>query len=540
MKLKTFINAAFVMATLLTTNNVEAQTMTGFEEMKQQLLSEGGWPDRGLLKERASEMKRQMDNRQAQLKAESMDSIFVTDSYWTDGRVIIRAFIDDDKTRLFCIAPYRSNLGTRYEFAFPKGYEKLHAKQLIGKQRKTLQLMSAGTEKVLVIRDAKGSAEQVFTPIDEQEAHYQITFFQLRDLHDAYDGRYRNSEGADVFFGPKEFYDAKGYNFDPGLFTGIPDGTDGYTDLISYGANRVSGGDPSSPNHGKMPGGGGAGALMGPMSWALRPALNGIDVKIVHDEPFVDHSPRIKKQETLQFVESPYGDEVPGQWAFASVRPIGRGMLFRYPRAILRLIRNEIYARHGHRFTSSPDVQQFFDAKPWYKPTNNPTPLTAIEQLNVQIIKAEEATRSGEPTSLQSLSPTGRLLSVEYDFQGMAQMFYRDFNLSRDEKGRPRLTCKRMSEDVAWTVDESVMQTADSIIQAADLFNLDSSYSLVLPEGERLLDGMSWSFAARSEKLTVSSHGRNAWPDDRGRAGLRAIEKLLMETAKQHDKQFPD
>lgn len=537
MKLKTFINAAFIMATLLTTNNAEAQQMTGFEEMKKYIMAEGGRIDRDDLKDRASEMKRQMENRKVQLKAVSMDTILVMESYWTDGRVIIRSFTDDEPSPTFCIAPYRSDIGTRYEFPLSKGYEKTHPKQLVNKQRKTLQLMTAGDEKFLVVRDAQGRAEQVFTAIDHQQAHYTVTNFQLRDLHDAYDGHYRNSKGDDVFFGPKQFYNVKSYNEDPGLFGGIPDGTDGYTDLIYYGAGRVSNGDPSSPNHGKMPGGGGAGAIMGPMSWVLRPALNGIDVKIVHDQKFVDHSPRIRNQEILQFVESPYGDEVPGQWAFVSVRPIGRGMLFRYPKAMLRLIRNEIYARHGHRFTSSPDVQRFFDAKSWYKPSNTPTPLTAIEQLNVQIIKAEEAVRSGEPNDLQSLSPTDRLLSVEFNFQGMRQSFYREFNLSRDEKGRPCLSCKRMNEDVTWVVAESVMQAADSIIQANDLFNLESSYALVLPEGERLLDGMFWSFAARSEKLNVSSLGRNAWPDDKGSEGLHAIEKLLMETAQQYDKQ---
>ena len=34
-----------------------------------------------------------------------------------------------------------------------------------------------------------------------------------------------------------------------------------------------------------------------------------------------------------------------------------------------------------------------FDAQAWYQPRKTPTPLTAIEQLNVQIIQAEEADR---------------------------------------------------------------------------------------------------------------------------------------------------
>ena len=63
-------------------------------------------------------------------------------------------------------------------------------------------------------------------------------------------------------------------------------------------------------------------------------------------------------------------------------------------------MRNEIYARHGHRFPTAPDLQQHFDAQAWYQPRKTPTPLTAIEQLNVQIIQAEEADRQKLPTYL--------------------------------------------------------------------------------------------------------------------------------------------
>ena len=142
-----------------------------------------------------------------------------------------------------------------------------------------------------------------------------------------------------------------------------------------------------------MPGGGGAGAVMHAMVWALRPTAEGMDVKVVYDEPFVDHSPRLNETESLRHVASPYGETVPGQWAFASVRPVSRGMLHRFSKKILRLMRNEIYARHGHRFPTAPDLQQHFDAQAWYQPRKTPTPLTAIEQLNVQIIQAEEADR---------------------------------------------------------------------------------------------------------------------------------------------------
>ncbi|MBR5655187.1 MAG: YARHG domain-containing protein [Prevotella sp.] len=536
MKLKTFTPAAIFMTTLQALAQTSDQPpKTGFEEMKEIIVGNGLRNREDELKERVTEILTQKNNRFAELKTENIATLLDNESFWTDGRVLVvfNPFYEETPPTL-CIAPYRNDIVPVYDFPLPKTNGKQPIKQLVNKQHKTLQLVTTGTWKLLIIRDQQGRPEQVFTKINDQQAYNQITTFQLQDMHDVYDGRYRNSEGSDVFFGPKDFYEVDTWNTDPGLFGGIPDSEDGYTDIISYGDGRVSHGDPSSPNYGKMPGGGGAGAIMGPMVWAIRPSLNGIDAKILQDQPFVTHSPAIKKQETLQFVESPYGEDVPGQWAFASVRPIGRGMLFRYPKVLLRLMRNEIYARHGHRFTSAADVQRFFDAKPWYKPTNNPTPLSPIEQLNVQIIKAEEATRKNESTDIEAAGkPYGRLLNVSYNYQGMAMEMYSQFELSRDEKGKPQLSCRKFNEEVTWPVDESVFTAADSIITAADLLDLESSYALKLPEGERILDGSSWSFGAKYEKRDVSSRGRNAWPISS--KGLHAIHDLLNKTAQQHD-----
>jgi len=61
----------------------------------------------------------------------------------------------------------------------------------------------------------------------------------------------------------------------------------------------------------------------------------------------------------------------------------------------LRLMRNEIMARHGYRFKSK-DLKQWFEKKSWYTPCkdNNAIKLSLIEQLNIQLIKSEEARRN--------------------------------------------------------------------------------------------------------------------------------------------------
>ena len=66
--------------------------------------------------------------------------------------------------------------------------------------------------------------------------------------------------------------------------------------------------------------------------------------------------------------------------------------LGRFSKSQLRLMRNEILARHGWRFQSK-DLQDHFGSQPWYKPVanNNSIKLSIIEMTNVQLIKSEEA-----------------------------------------------------------------------------------------------------------------------------------------------------
>ena len=65
--------------------------------------------------------------------------------------------------------------------------------------------------------------------------------------------------------------------------------------------------------------------------------------------------------------------------------------LGRFSKDELRLMRNEILARHGWRFQSK-DLQEYFGRQSWYKPgnNNNAIKLHIIEQLNIQLIKSEE------------------------------------------------------------------------------------------------------------------------------------------------------
>lgn len=71
--------------------------------------------------------------------------------------------------------------------------------------------------------------------------------------------------------------------------------------------------------------------------------------------------------------------------------------LSKFSKPQLRLMRNEILARHGWKFQSQ-DLRDYFETQPWYHPVanNNTIKLNIVEQTNVQLIKSEEAVPDDE------------------------------------------------------------------------------------------------------------------------------------------------
>lgn len=80
---------------------------------------------------------------------------------------------------------------------------------------------------------------------------------------------------------------------------------------------------------------------------------------------------------------------VNGDYSFASLIKLTKDDLMGFTKAELRIIRNEIYARHGYIFDSK-DLRDYFMKKEWYKPRTKNVKLSAIEQYNVNLIKQYE------------------------------------------------------------------------------------------------------------------------------------------------------
>ena len=246
---------------------------------------------------------------------------------------------------------------------------------------------------MLVARDTQGQVVYSLIHVDEQERNdntWTVAF--LYTLM----GNYEVPGGdAHAVFGPRmDFYTGDKYDTDPGIINGYHINDPSQPMSILYGNGRVSRGNPNSDKWGKMPGGGGAGAIMEPMEWDIRPTAQGLSVHIVHDVEFVSHEPAIGQQDDtviLTKVQCPY-EGLRGKWAFASVIPLTHDMLQWFPKEVLTLMRAEIYARHGDTF-KDPATQRYFDAQPWYSKTGGPVSLTDLERINYSLIKHVESTK---------------------------------------------------------------------------------------------------------------------------------------------------
>ena len=260
----------------------------------------------------------------------------------------------------------------------------------------TVSIEKYGNYVLMVFRDANNKPVKAYYHFDFEEARNSQEWTKL--IHYVLAGNYPlpdNDREHTVVFGPKmSYYTGYKYDGDPGFYDICVD-RESFEIKVIYGNGRVSHGDPSSPKYGKMPGGGGAGALMGPMEWEVTPTVEGLNVKVTHDEKFVDHSPRVCAQgeeRNLPKAQTPY-EGLNGKWTFASVFPLTPALLKLFPKEVLKLMRGEIYARYGDTF-ADPDTQAYFDAQPWYQKRSGETiTLTDIERYNYALIKQAEQAR---------------------------------------------------------------------------------------------------------------------------------------------------
>lgn len=330
-----------------------------------------------------------LEHRNDKLQVLNKEQTLLSDieQLWTDGRFIFSTMYNR-KTKLI-YAGYNQYMEPTPTMATPHKMNVVGDKvKVTGKTSLNVTVEKLGQYTMLVYRNAQGTPVRAYYSItNDMRNNGNWTIF----LHYILAGNYALVDGKYSVFGPKQdFYEGDRYSSDPGLYQFYIYPDNNLIDII-YGEGRVSNGDPSDPKYGKMPGGGGAAAIMGPMTWQVKLTNEGLDARVTHDEPFVDHNPRLAKgNNVLTKVQCPW-QGVDGKWAFASVIPLTHELLKLFPKETLELMRAEIYARHGDTF-KSPANQKYFDQQPWYKKSSNPVVLTDIEKFNVALIKQVMAT----------------------------------------------------------------------------------------------------------------------------------------------------
>ena len=115
---------------------------------------------------------------------------------------------------------------------------------------------------------------------------------------------------------------------------------------------------------------------------------------IVHVEKGANDLEWISRGKLLCHLEKTDLDKgVSGHWPKASTGLLTRGYLEPYTAEVLRLIRNEIYARHGRCFSDQRLTDFYNKGGIWYTIKEQPTELTQVERLNIELILTIEKER---------------------------------------------------------------------------------------------------------------------------------------------------
>ena len=90
-----------------------------------------------------------------------------------------------------------------------------------------------------------------------------------------------------------------------------------------------------------------------------------------------------------EFDEPTDADLDMGRYPYTSLRKLTHADVAYLSPRDLKIMRNEIFARHGYIFQTN-DMKQYFSKQSWYRPTTTNVQLSSIEQYNVNFIKSYE------------------------------------------------------------------------------------------------------------------------------------------------------
>ena len=123
--------------------------------------------------------------------------------------------------------------------------------------------------------------------------------------------------------------------------------------------------------------------------YRIKPSREGINVYETKQNDYEDweDGPLL-----FRLILQPYNGEFEGRWYETFHRVMLPEELASYSKEELRLMRNEIFARHGYIFKSK-DLQDYFAKQQWYQPFEadlSRIHLSQAEAVNVELIKTYE------------------------------------------------------------------------------------------------------------------------------------------------------
>lgn len=139
--------------------------------------------------------------------------------------------------------------------------------------------------------------------------------------------------------------------------------------------------------------------------------------------------------------------------------------------------------------------------------------------------------RGQEDAKPSACMPKGKLLRVEYAFNGMRLAEYSNFDLKRSaETGKSEFCFNHhINEVTIHDVADTLFTAVSRIIEEERMFEYESYYGLPPELEQRMLDGFRWRFDACFENgERIHSSGRHVFPDGNG---LQKIERLLYHAA---------
>jgi len=211
---------------------------------------------------------------------------------------------------------------------------------------------------VIVVKNGQGSVTDVYAPLDpgqEMTARaVQIQTTLLCGSHFEGYARYTDKKGKDYIFYPdgKCFFDDKKLTYEIGFDEAMP-----------VSVIKLSNG----------------------ASYFFELTVEGINL---YNAKYDNDTAMYEKKGLYASCEF---DRSEPRFGYLADMVICNANIAGLDRKVLRIMRNEIWARHGYKFNDA-GLAQYFSSCPWYKAgiNNNKITLSPIEELNVRLIKGME------------------------------------------------------------------------------------------------------------------------------------------------------